>query len=87
MARDSLASYVGHAPLLAYMAIGLGESREKVRAMLIEVRLSLTQKPLLLLPPPPSLPTNIKSLAWRCVAADARQKMVQPVGKPPEVQE
>ena len=49
MARDSLASYVGHAPLLAYMAIGLGESREKVRAMLIEVRVSHSKTP----PPPP----------------------------------
>ncbi|OAL39623.1 hypothetical protein AYO20_01020 [Fonsecaea nubica] len=26
--RDSLASYVGHPPLLAYMALGLGENKE-----------------------------------------------------------
>ncbi|KAL5337640.1 splicing factor 3B subunit 10-domain-containing protein [Aspergillus crustosus] len=34
--RDSYASYVGHAPLLGYMALGMGESREKVRAMMLE---------------------------------------------------
>jgi splicing factor 3B subunit 5 len=45
-----LASYIGHPPLLAYMAIGLGQPREKVRAELIE-------------------------------------KMVQPIGKPPETQD
>jgi len=50
IARDSLASYVGHGPLLEYMSLGMGESREKVRLQLIE-------------------------------------KMIQPVGKPPEVQE
>ncbi|KAI6250562.1 hypothetical protein HI914_01531 [Erysiphe necator] len=48
--RDSCASYIGHPPLLTYMAIGLGVSREKVRAQLIE-------------------------------------RMIQPVGKPPEVQD
>jgi splicing factor 3B subunit 5 len=45
--RDSYASYVGHPPLLSYMAIGMGECREKVRAQMVE-------------------------------------KMIQPVGKPPE---
>ena len=35
--RDSYASYVGHPPLLSYMAIGMGECREKVRAQMIEV--------------------------------------------------
>jgi splicing factor 3B subunit 5 len=39
VARDSLASYVGHAPLLQYMSLGMAEPREKVRAMLIDVRL------------------------------------------------
>lgn len=34
--RDSCASYVGHPPLLEYMAIGMGESKEKVRAMMLE---------------------------------------------------
>ncbi|KAK4946401.1 hypothetical protein LTR10_014599 [Elasticomyces elasticus] len=29
--RDSYASYVGHPPLLAYMALGMGESKEVVR--------------------------------------------------------
>ena len=48
--RDSYASYVGHPPLLSYMAIGMGECREKVRAQMVE-------------------------------------KMIQPVGKPPEVQD
>ncbi|KAF2668413.1 splicing factor 3B subunit 10 SF3b10 [Microthyrium microscopicum] len=50
IARDTCSSFVGHAPLLEYMALGMGESKEKVRAMMIE-------------------------------------KMVQPVGKPPEVQD
>jgi splicing factor 3B subunit 5 len=35
--RDSFASYVGHPPLLSYMAIGMGECREKVRAHMVEV--------------------------------------------------
>jgi splicing factor 3B subunit 5 len=35
--RDSYASYIGHPPMLSYMAIGLGEPREKVRAAMIEV--------------------------------------------------
>ncbi|EEP77230.1 conserved hypothetical protein [Uncinocarpus reesii 1704] len=34
--RDSYASYVGHPPLLQYMAIGMGEPKEKVKAMMIE---------------------------------------------------
>ena len=42
IARDSLASYVGHAPLLEYMAIGMGECKAKVRAMMIEVRPTFT---------------------------------------------
>ena len=48
--RDSYASYIGHPPLLAYMSVGMGESRERVRGMMIE-------------------------------------RMVAPVGKPPEVQD
>lgn len=28
---------MGHPPLLAYMAVGMGEPRERVRAMCIEV--------------------------------------------------
>src|SRR5271168_220075 len=35
--RDSYASYIGHPPLLSYMAIGMGDCREKVRSMMIEV--------------------------------------------------
>ncbi len=35
--RDSYASYIGHPPLLAYMAVGMGEPRERVRGMLVEV--------------------------------------------------
>jgi splicing factor 3B subunit 5 len=35
--RDSYASYIGHPPLLEYMAIGMGEPKERVRAMMIEV--------------------------------------------------
>jgi splicing factor 3B subunit 5 len=34
--RDSYASYIGHPPLLAYMALGMGEPKEKVRSMFIE---------------------------------------------------
>lgn len=34
--RDSYASYIGHPPLLSYIAIGMGEPREKVRAQMIE---------------------------------------------------
>ena len=49
IARDSLASYVGHPPLLSYMTLAMGEgTREEMRMKLIE-------------------------------------KMVRPVGPPPEV--
>ena len=34
--RDSYASYIGHPPLVAYMALGMGEPKEKVRGQLIE---------------------------------------------------
>ena len=34
--RDSYASFIGHPPLLSYMAVGMGESREIVRAQMIE---------------------------------------------------
>jgi splicing factor 3B subunit 5 len=34
--RDSYASYIGHPPMLAYMALGMGEPKEKVRAAFIE---------------------------------------------------
>jgi len=37
IARDTYASYIGHPPLLQYMAVGMGDSREKVRVMMIEV--------------------------------------------------
>ncbi|OCK76703.1 splicing factor 3B, subunit 5 [Lepidopterella palustris CBS 459.81] len=50
IARDTFASYIGHPPVLEYIALGLGEPREKVRAHMID-------------------------------------KMIQPVGKPPEVQD
>jgi hypothetical protein len=49
------------------MAIGMGESKEKVRAMMIEVH---------------SLKWNL--LDHRLIVP---QKMIQPVGKPPEVQD
>ncbi|KAF8251945.1 splicing factor 3B, subunit 5 [Wilcoxina mikolae CBS 423.85] len=45
--RDTYASYVGHPPLLEYMAIGSGEPMAKLRTKFVE-------------------------------------KMIQPVGKPPE---
>ncbi|CAD6582259.1 MAG: hypothetical protein ASARMPREDX12_000887 [Alectoria sarmentosa] len=34
--RDSYASYIGHPPLLAYMSVGMGECRERVRAGFLE---------------------------------------------------
>ncbi|KAE9975087.1 hypothetical protein EG328_000504 [Venturia inaequalis] len=34
--RDTYASYVGHPQLLSYMALGMGESKEKVRVKMIE---------------------------------------------------
>ena len=34
--RDSYASYIGHPPLLEYIALGMGENKEKVRAMMVE---------------------------------------------------
>ncbi|KAI9891381.1 MAG: hypothetical protein M1814_002894 [Vezdaea aestivalis] len=36
IARDSYASYIGHPPLLGYMAVGMGECKERVRMMCIE---------------------------------------------------
>lgn len=36
MARDSLSSYIGHPPMLQYMSVGLGQSREKTRVQLLE---------------------------------------------------
>ncbi|KAF2757877.1 splicing factor 3B, subunit 5 [Pseudovirgaria hyperparasitica] len=36
IARDSYASYVGHPQMLAYMSVGLGQSREKTRLDFIE---------------------------------------------------
>jgi splicing factor 3B subunit 5 len=48
--RDSYSSFAGHPPLLAYMALGLGQTQEETRVMLIE-------------------------------------KMVQPVGPPPDVED
>ncbi|KAF2788199.1 splicing factor 3B subunit 5/RDS3 complex subunit 10 [Melanomma pulvis-pyrius CBS 109.77] len=49
IARDSLSSYIGHPPMLQYMSIGLGQSRERTRVQFLE-------------------------------------RMIQPVGKPPETQ-
>jgi splicing factor 3B subunit 5 len=34
--RDSYASYIGHPPLLAYMAIGMGESKDVLRGQMVE---------------------------------------------------
>ncbi len=34
--RDSYASYIGHPPMLAYMALGMGEAKEVVRGQMIE---------------------------------------------------
>ncbi|KAF2241340.1 SF3b10-domain-containing protein [Trematosphaeria pertusa] len=36
IARDTLASFVGHPPLLTYAAIGLGQSREQTRLQMLE---------------------------------------------------
>ena len=43
--RDSYASYIGHPPLLAYMALGMGESKEIVRAQMIEAMIRGAGKP------------------------------------------
>ena len=43
--RDSYASYIGHPPLLAYMAIGMGESKEIVRAQMIEAMIKGAGRP------------------------------------------
>ena len=49
------------------MAIGMGEPKEKVRAMMIEV-------------------CDLVRLLLSCATAEfCPQKMIQPVGKPPEV--
>jgi hypothetical protein len=45
VARDSLASYIGHPPLLQYMSIGLGQPREKTRIQLIERMIQPVGKP------------------------------------------
>ncbi|BFZ63392.1 hypothetical protein YB2330_004514 [Saitoella coloradoensis] len=34
--RDSLSSFVGHAPMLEYMSVGLGETMERTRLNMIE---------------------------------------------------
>lgn len=36
LSRDSYASYIGHPAMLSYMAVGMGEPKEKVRTMMIE---------------------------------------------------
>jgi splicing factor 3B subunit 5 len=36
IARDSLASYIGHPPMLQYMSIGLGQTKEQTRIQLME---------------------------------------------------
>lgn len=43
--RDTYASYVGHPPLLAYLSVGLGECREKVRGVMIERMVRPVGKP------------------------------------------
>ncbi|KAI9864495.1 MAG: hypothetical protein M1824_005199 [Vezdaea acicularis] len=45
IARDSYASYIGHPPLLELMSIGMGEPKEKVRALLIEKMVRGAGKP------------------------------------------
>jgi splicing factor 3B subunit 5 len=43
--RDSYASYVGHPPLLQYMALGMGESKDVVRGQMIEKMVRGVGKP------------------------------------------
>lgn len=45
IARDSIASYIGHPPMLEYMSIGLGQSREKTRIQLLERMIQPVGKP------------------------------------------
>ena len=80
--RDSYASYVGHPPLLSYMAVGMGECREKVRAGFIEVCCYLGVGQRLR----ESRQFEIRGWVYDYMLIGL-QKMIQPVGKPPEVQE
>lgn len=43
--RDSYASYIGHPPLLQYMALGMGESKDIVRGQMIEKMVRGVGKP------------------------------------------
>lgn len=43
--RDSYASYIGHPPLLEHMSLGMGESKEIVRAQMIEAMVRGAGKP------------------------------------------
>lgn len=43
--RDSYASYIGHPPLLAYMALGMGEAKEVARGEMIEKMIRGAGKP------------------------------------------
>ena len=43
--RDSYASYIGHPPLLAWMALGMGESKEVVRGRMVEAMVRGVGKP------------------------------------------
>ncbi|CAI6333838.1 unnamed protein product [Periconia digitata] len=45
IARDSLSSYLGHPPLLQYMSIGLGQSREMTRVQMLERMIQPSGKP------------------------------------------
>jgi splicing factor 3B subunit 5 len=43
--RDSYASYIGHPPLLEHISLGMGESKEIVRAQMIEAMVRGAGKP------------------------------------------
>ena len=43
--RDSYSSYIGHPPLLAYMALGMGEAKDVVRGEMIEKMIRGAGKP------------------------------------------
>jgi|TARA_R110002003_G_scaffold27_9_gene1413 splicing factor 3B subunit 5 len=65
IARDSLASYIGHPPLLQYMSIGLGQPREKTRVQLLERMVQPVG-------PPPEVSSDWFAMGWRMVWADGR---------------
>ncbi|EED20075.1 splicing factor 3B subunit 10 (SF3b10), putative [Talaromyces stipitatus ATCC 10500] len=68
--RDSYASYIGHPPLLEYMAIGIGEPKEKVRSMMIEKMIRGAGNP----PEDTSYPTSLDMEGMRAVTIEDAER-------------